>query len=297
MSSVHKIALGTVQWGLAYGIANQTGRPDAAQIGAMLMEARERGIAFLDTARAYGEAERILGEFRAVSGSLRVFTKTPPLRADFLTDRHVRSVSRAFRESLKRLHREHVDGLLVHNADNLLIPGGERLWALLQALKAEQRVGKIGVSVYHPEQLSKTLDRFRVDVAQLPFNIYDQRFAQTGVLGALKKLGVEVHSRSTFLQGLLLLIPKKLPRHFECIREHQMRLHRNVANTGQTLVASALRFSLNQGDIDYVVVGCEILSQLREILDAAETDDTEMVDLTAFALSDEEILDPSRWSV
>ena len=219
------------------------------------------------------------------------------VQADASLDQHVHAVSRMFLESLERLGCERVVGLLVHNADNLLIPGGERLWDLLQALKAEQRLQRIGVSVCHPEQLARILDRYRIDLVQLPFNIYDQRFAQTGMLRDLKKLEVEVHGRSAFLQGLLLLPAEKLPGYFDSIREHQARLHRNVVESDRTPLASALIFCLSQPDIDHIIVGCETVAQLEEILDVAQRAAGNILDLRVFALNNDNILDPSRWMV
>lgn len=297
MSLVNKIGLGTVQWGRAYGIANRTGRPDAAQVSAMLQRAQQSGVTLLDTAHVYGEAERLLGELHAISEGFRVFTKTVPLQVDVLTEQNVQTVRTAFFESLERLQCEHIDGLLVHSPDNLLVPGGERLWDLLQALKMEQRVSQIGVSVYHPVPLMKILDRWRIDVVQVPFNIYDQRFMQTGMLGHLKKLEVEVHARSAFLQGVLLLSPEELPGHFNSIRTHHTRLYRSLFDSNRTPLASALMFCLTQPNIDRIIVGCENLLQLQEILDVAERAADNILDLRAFALSNEDMLDPSRWLV
>jgi aryl-alcohol dehydrogenase-like predicted oxidoreductase len=286
-----------VQWGAAYGIANRTGRPSLVQIGAMLRRARKAHVALLDTAHGYGDAERILGELHAETAGFRVFTKTRSLTADRLRLCDVESVVDAFRESLARLRRSHVEGLLVHNPDNLLVPGGDRLWAALCKLRADGLAQRIGVSVYHPGQLTHIIERFQLDVAQIPFSIYDQRFAQRGLLSELKKSGVEVHARGVFLQGIMVLPPHELPQQFDSIRDHQARLHRCLLDKGQRRVPAALQFALNQPELDVVIVGTETASQLDEILDSARAPDADLTDLTSFALTDETILDPSRWSL
>jgi len=263
----------------------------------MLRSANEANVATLDTAHGYGDAERILGELHVEAAAFRVFTKTLSLTTDPLTKHEVMGVARAFQESLARLRRSRVEGLLVHNPDNLLVPGGDRLWATLCELRADGLAQRIGVSVYHPAQLARIIERFDIDVAQIPFSIYDQRFAQLGLLRKLKKSRVEVHARGVFLQGIMVLPPHELPQQFDSIRDHQTRLHRRMLDIGQSRVPAALQFVLNQPELDVVIVGTETASQLEEILEAARSDGVNLPDFTCFALTDEEILDPSRWSV
>lgn len=295
MNPVAKIGLGTVQWGLRYGIANRSGCPDASQIAAMLQKSWAAGISLLDTAYAYGEAEQRLGAGLPAGAEFRVVTKTRPLLANSIGAEHVALVAQAFSDSLARLRRNGVYGLLVHQAPDLLSPGSDRLWAWLQELKTAGRVSRIGVSVYHPDPLRRILESYNIDIVQLPFNLYDQRFWRTGVLRELRQAGVEVHARSAFLQGLLVLDSEALPAYFEAIRGHQRRLHDHLRQVSLTPLAAALNFSLHQPDIDDVIVGCESLVQLEEII--ASVFPASIVDpaLADFQITDEGIIDPSRW--
>ena len=295
MKRALKLGLGTVQWGTAYGIANRAGQAATDEVSKLILIAKQHGITLLDTAHAYGEAEKVLGEHGVVSMGFRVVTKTLPLESNNLTEQDAALVSAAFMESLRWLKCTQVYGLLVHHADNLLAAGGDRLWAILQALKAQSRVEKIGVSVYQADQLEKILDCYAIDLVQLPFNLYDQRFMQTGLLGRLKEARVEIHARSAFLQGLLLFPPAQLPEHFSAIRNHHAKLHHQVSEAGLTPLEACLRFCLDQADIDQVIVGCESSGQLDEILAAAGKDDDLLPGPELYSIDDESIINPSLW--
>lgn len=294
--SCAKLGLGTVQWGMPYGIANSTGQPTTEDVGNMLRLAKQHCVMLLDTAGTYGDAESTLGKQAAAEQGFKIVTKTPPVTSKNIRDQDVSRVAVALRESLQRLQCEQVYGLLVHHADNLLLGDGERLWGALQELKSRGLVTKIGVSVYEPRQLSRILDRYPIDLVQLPFNLYDQRFLRAGLLDRLKSLGVEVHSRSAFLQGLLLMPPDSLSTSFESIRVHHARLYRALDTAGLTPLEGSLRFCLTQFQVDRVIVGCESSGQLGEILRVASGDNAGLSHPESFAVEDESIVNPSRWS-
>jgi aryl-alcohol dehydrogenase-like predicted oxidoreductase len=302
MSACARIGLGTVQWGMPYGIANTTGQPAGAEVANTLRRGRQVGINLLDTAAAYGAAEARLGESDAAAQGFQIVTKTAPVNSDTIGGNDVAAVLAAFARSLQRLKCGHVYGLMAHHADSLLAPEGARLWDALQELKRQGLVARIGVSVYTPAQLSGILDRFPIEIVQLPFNVYDQRFLRAGLLDRLQASGVEVHARSAFLQGLLLMPSDRLPGQFEAIREHHRRFHDKVAAAGLSPLAGSLGFCLAQPQIDKVIVGCESTSQLDGILDVVDhgnfcDHDPIFKQLELFALDDEAIINPSRWSL
>lgn len=295
MNRCGKLGLGTVQWGMSYGIANQDGRrPQASEIAQMLRRAQQAGVGLLDTAQAYGEAESIIGQHAEAARGWRVVTKTLPMPSD--GEAAKRAVADAFVQSLARLKCTKVFALLVHHPDDLLASHGRRLWALLQDFKSRGLVTKIGVSVYDPQQLEHILDDYTVDIVQLPFNIYDQRFLRIGWLERLQRAGVEVHARSAFLQGLLLMPAEGMPAQFSAWCDHHQRLHRAFADIGATPLAGSLRFCLEQPQIDRVIVGCETAGQLDEILQAATGDSVPLPHAESFAIDDGVVIDPRRWS-
>jgi aryl-alcohol dehydrogenase-like predicted oxidoreductase len=186
-----------------------------------------------------------------------------------------------------------VYGLLVHRPDNLLSVGSDRLWDLLCDIKTSGRVSKIGVSVYHPHQLEAVLDRYPIDLVQLPFNAFDQRF--TRLLRRLKQAAIEVHARSVFLQGLLLMPPDDLPEYFAPIKDDHARLHAHLKELGLSPLAGCLRYCLAQTDIDKVVVGCDEYRHLAEIVTVADEDGVDETLLQSHAIHDERFIDPSKW--
>lgn len=295
MIQLNKIGLGTAQWGMSYGVANRRGQPRDSEIDQMLTHAKKQGVKILDTAYAYGEAEIILGEQGANVRGFDVVTKTVPLDSRVISKKEIVQLSTAFLESLDRLKLDVVYGLLVHRGDNLLSPGGDLLWRKLQELKAQKRVSRIGVSIYRPQQLEEILGRYDIDLVQVPYNIYDQRFALTGLFQRLKQKGIEVHIRSAFLQGLLLMKPDELPEQFGVIRDHQAKLHNRLDELGITPLQGCLSHCLNQPDIDKIVVGCETLGQLIQILSIAEKSPGSTPNLESYAMNDERFIDPSKW--
>lgn len=291
-SFAHKIALGSVQWGMKYGVANASGKPDAGELTRMLMAARTAGVSLIDTAFQYGDAENVIGELSAQAAAFEIVTKTARLGPET----GVSGVAAAFRTSLERLRRGAVYGLLVHNPDILLSPDADAFWNVLEQAKSEGLVRKIGVSVYDPEQLKIITQGRQIDLVQLPCNIYDQRFIRTGAITALKSAGVEVHLRSAFLQGLLLMDTVQLPAHFDPIRAHHAAFRTWCADHGLTPVEAALRFALVQSGADKVLVGAETEAQLREILAVADRESCPHIP-DEFEISAVEFINPSHWKL
>jgi aryl-alcohol dehydrogenase-like predicted oxidoreductase len=295
MNFCQKIGLGTAQWGMLYGITNISGKPNREEISEMLSCAHQRGISIIDTACADGEAEKILGEGQAAAIGFNIVTKALPIHGSSISRDDVVLVASAFDESLKQMQTGSVYGLLVHNVNNLLSDGRERLWAELQEFKACGRIEKIGVSIYHPQQLDDIMSRYEIDIVQFPYNIYDQRFAQTGLLEKLQMAGIETHARSAFLQGLIFMSPESMPDYFSAIRKHQAKLHDELNKSGLTPLDGCLSYCLNQPYIDKIIVGCETLGQFAQILSIAEKSPSSLPDLEPYAINDEKVIDPSQW--
>lgn len=294
MNANNKLALGTVQWGRPYGIANHTGQPTSDEVGRILDLAYVSGVALLDTAHGYGTAEAVLGRW-AAGKRFRLVTKVPRIAGRKLDAETIAGVESQFRESLRRLGVSTVYGLLLHHADDLDLDGADELWAMLSHLKAAGLVEKIGVSVYHPRQLVRLAGNWPIEIVQLPFNLYDQRFLSTGWLAKLKSAGVEIHARSIFLQGLLVTSGERLAPFFGRMRGHHDRLFRRWKELGISPVTGALGFALAEPNIDYIVVGCEKLGQLQDLLDVTARQPLVLTDSSMFALTDESYLDPSQW--
>jgi len=277
-----KLGLGTVQFGQVYGVSNVRGQVPAAEVRAILERAAEGSIGVLDTAANYGEAEGVLGAHDL--SRFRIVTKTIGL------NHGLDAVIARARQSVKTLGR--VDLLLVHAAGDLLGPGGEQYWNALRKLKEDGTVGGIGISTYVADDPAALAARFRPDAVQVPFSLLDQRLLADGSLARLKELGVEIHARSLFLQGLLFLPPLPEKLRFAAPLLEAVRVR--IAQAGSTPLAAALGFVRSRREIDVGLIGVTGVSELDEIL-AAAAQPLPDLDWAACAQTDETVLTPSRW--
>lgn len=296
MNAISKIGLGTVQWGMSYGIANETGQANSSEVEKIMQLARQSGICFLDTAYAYGNAEDVIGEKKIIANNFNIITKTKPLDSKRINKKQLCEVEDAFKESFDKLNCESLYGLLVHNADNLLVEGSNNIWHFMQHLKSINKVKKIGVSVYEPLQLEKVLEKYNIDIVQFPFNIYDQRFTKNNLIERLQEKSIEINVRSVFLQGLLLMKPENLPKYFSSIGKHHAMLYKTFQEMKLSPLEACLLFCLKLKAIDKVIVGCENIKQLKEIIRVNKKNMVyDFEELSGFKLEDEGIIIPMKW--
>ena len=293
-----KIGLGTAQFGLDYGISNPLGKTPVAEVKRILDDAAKNGVHAIDTAFLYGDSERVLGQCLGEHHSFHMITKTPQYNKSLITEEDAEQLKKVFHESLAKLKQSSLYGLLVHNADDLLVQNGAALWEAMNDIKNKGLVKKIGASVYCARQIDAILEKFPIDLIQLPINILDQRLIRTGHLKKLKMHGIEVHARSIFLQGLLLMDPHDLPDYFYSVQGHLRHYHESIRARNLSPVKAALGFVLNLDEIDAAIVGVAISAQLEEILlENVNAADINFSDFSNYAWSDENILDPSQWKV
>jgi len=283
--------LGTVQFGQNYGISNRTGRIDPAQVARILEEALRDGIDLLDTAACYGESEAVLGTYDL--RPFRVVTKTPRFNGQAITEMHARTLHETFQRSLSHLKLDRVYGLMCHDADDLLASGGARLYKAMAQLKADGLVEKIGVSVYERSQIDALIERYPLDLVQLPVNVLDQRLIRGGQINRLKACGTEVHARSAFLQGLLLMDPEATPTYFTPVRPLLHKWHSAAADAGLMPLEAALAFVRNTLGIDAVIVGVTSFTEFLACKQAMRV--TKCFDATGLACDEPIFVNPSNW--
>ena len=285
-----RLALGTVQFGLPYGIANQAGQVSRQDVSAMLQLAVSNGIDTLDTAIAYGESEVALGQ--AGTQGFNVVTKLPALPDDCLDV--ISWVMEQVGASFTRLGVSSVYALLLHRPEQLLGPHGKELYEALYDLKECGKVQKVGVSIYNPLELDALTRLFHFDLVQAPFNIIDTRLYRTGWLERLKDDEVEIHTRSAFLQGLLLMAEGGVPSKFTPWSDLFKRWHIWLAEHHVSALQACLAFSLSFPEIDRVIVGADSVDQLFQIIKAScLTLPGNLPDLYCEA---EHLINPSCWS-
>ena len=279
-----KIALGTVQFGLDYGVTNRDGQVTIEEVESILNFAKINGIDTLDTASRYGNSEQVLGD-AGVDG-YQIVTKTVSLKND------VNGVIKGFYQSLENLNQKTVDGLLIHDINEVNDKEFNRLFERLDELKQQGLVNKIGFSTYVPEQVDFLLENFDFDIIQLPLNVFDNRLIQGGQLKALKDRNIEVHARSVFLQGVLLNFDS-LSGYFSIWKEQFDTYQAMVSDRGLSLLEYALNFVLNIKEIDKVLVGVNREDQLKEIVQSVHS----QKDISAYPINDINLLNPSLWKV
>jgi aryl-alcohol dehydrogenase-like predicted oxidoreductase len=290
-----RLALGTVQFGRPYGVSNAAGQTPESEVAAILALARKDGIDTLDTAPGYGDAEAVLGRVLGGDPHFRIITKTPVLK-DMGAGRTAADAVRATLEgSLERLARGSVGGLIVHLADDLLGADGDAIWAAMAQAKAEGLVERIGASAYRPEEVAAMLVRYPLELVQVPFSAFDQRCRAAGTFAALEAMGVEVHARSAFLQGLLLMDPDRLPAGFSRAQPAVRAFRRAAVKAGLSPLALALRIALGQPGIGRVVLGVTRAAELVEILAAAQGERPPGLDIASLAVADDAVITPSLW--
>lgn len=291
MNDVRKLGLGTVQWGLTYGVSNRAGQTPREEVNAILTEARSIGIQVLDTASLYGEAEEIVGKNSL--DTFRIITKTPKFACPIITQKMADELRNVFFESLRRLSCKQIYGLLIHHADDLLTSGGDTLVQVLKNLKTRGLVQKIGISVYDGQQIDRILTFFKPDIVQLPLSVLDQRLLKSGHIGKLKSYGTEIHVRSVFLQGLLLMPLNQISFYFDPIRNLLKKWHDAAKQQGMTLTQAALSFVRDIPEVDTVLVGVNNLAQFRTCVQDFSVDGS--FDALALACDNPAFVNPVNW--
>lgn len=286
-----KIALGTAQFGLDYGIANTMGRLDPDEGKRVIALARSHGINTLDTAIGYGESECSLGKIGV--DDWKVVTKLPAI-PDNCVD--VASwVHTEMEGSLRRLGVDRLYAVLLHRPSQLFGHHGPQLFASMQQLVAKGLVQKIGLSIYDPSELGPLFERWHFDLVQAPFNVLDRRLLNSGWASRLKDRGVELHTRSAFLQGLLLMPAALRPVWFGQWRAIWMLWDRWLSECGFSPVQACLRTVIAIPEIDHIVVGVDSEAHLCEILDAANGPPPPWA--TAPQTDDLTLLNPANWTL
>lgn len=270
-----RLILGTVQFGLDYGINNLSGKIPEPIVQSIVDTALEQGVTKFDTAPVYGSSEEVLG--RSLHSGKYSLSQNYPLML----------LSKKIIRTLKTTGQDRLYGFLVHE-----YKGFDRMDELL-VCKAEGLVQKIGFSLYYPEELIELKQKkVPVDIVQIPCNIFDQRF-----LPYIRESGLEVHVRSVFLQGLLFRSPQKLHPHFTGLKKHMEQLNNISAETGISIAALSMAFVLAQDGVDYMVIGVDSLDNLMQNLKDADTelDDRTLNHLRALKVHDENLILPTKW--
>lgn len=279
---ISRLALGTVQFGLEYGISNKNGRTSLNEVRDILQIAFQSGIDTLDTASSYGDSETAIGASKRAK--FNIVSKFP---ASINSDAEL---SNSLATSLANTKSDCLYGYMAHDADALI--KNKTLWQSMKQFRDAGKVQKIGYSLYTPLQLEALYEMGLVpDIVQVPYNFLDRRFEI--FFDQLKSDGCEIHVRSVFLQGLFFLGPKELGEFFKPIKPLLGLLQEHFSDN-KTTAAFLINFVLSNPLVDKLVFGVNTTLQLQENIDALSKE-TEYPNIQYDSNIPEEILMPNKW--
>jgi aryl-alcohol dehydrogenase-like predicted oxidoreductase len=282
--------LGAAQFGQNYGVANTIGYIDEKKAASIVRRSQEMGFDTLDTAIAYGESESILGNIGV--DQWKIISKLPAIHESCLDIN--KWILNLTLESLNRLKIKKLYGLVLHRSNQLNESNGPDIYEALVALKHKGLVEKIGVSIYAPGDLEALWGKYRFDLVQAPLNILDRRMVCSGWAERIKRSDCELHVRSVFLQGLLLIPACRRPLQFARWSDIWDEWDRWLLKTGLTPLEACLRYVNSITTVDRLVVGVDSVEQLEEIVGSA---DGQLYNLPRFnPLRDERLISPARWN-
>lgn len=271
-----KLVLGTVQFGLDYGISNTMGRTNINEVNRILKQSKDIGINSLDTARAYGDSEQIIGN----SNYSRSFE---------ITTKFIDNPNASINQSLSELKLDFVECLLAHNARNVL--DNPKYWDRMLSIKESGLSKKIGFSVNSPNDLLRILDNPGVpDVVQVPYNLLDRRFES--YFSELRERSIQIQVRSIFLQGLFFTNINQLETHFDCVKNRLLKLQIEYPGSG-ILAGNIIGATLQNPLVDKVVIGINTIEQL--LMSLKNLNMTSSIYSQVEPVYDDKILMPSYW--
>ncbi len=290
-----KLCLGTVQFGMPYGVGNRQGQPLRADCFSMLDEAIAQGVDCIDTAFAYGEAEELLGAYGIAKKNVKVISKLCPNIIEEDEKNIADVIERELSMSLHRMKLDVLDGYLFHTPEYITRP---RVVEALLECKRKQLTKHVGVSVYEVDHAFHALETEGIDYIQAPFSILDQRMERFGFLKKAKEKKITVFLRSAFLQGLFFLDVDTLPSKVEQTREKLVIINEILARYGFTCAEAAMHFVL-ESKADYLVFGVHTMAQLKENLSIFQEEKDfsccRAALCDAFPDLDKSIIFPSLW--
>lgn len=294
-----ELCLGTVQFGLDYGIKGQK-KPDLEDAVAWLDYATQNGISAIDTAKAYGTAEQVVGEFlrRKTISRDKLFISTkmlPNLLDEYEPKDYEKIVESELNAQLQTLGTDHVDAYIYHSARYAF---DEDKIEAISAMKKKGFALKTGVSVYEPEEAFACLKNPNVEFMQMPYSIFDHRMKKSGVFDSPDTGNCEIHTRSAFIQGLITMDENDVPPYLEKAKPIVQKIRKLSEEEGISRVALALQYVKREKAVSHLVFGVDSLDQLKEDIKVFEEDiDPQLLEEIgkAFDGLDADIVMPSLW--
>ena len=284
-----KIILGTVQFGLNYGINNIGGKISKLDASKILNYSSQNEISFLDTAASYGDSENVIGEYLKENSDhkFRIISKLLLKNQTF---------EESIQTSLQKLQIKKIDTILFHSYDDYKI-NKENLSDY--KMKYQNKLfDKIGVSLYTNKEVENVIEDENIDVVQVPFNILDNASKREVVYKKIKDSGKTLHTRSVFLQGLIFKKPNELQNEFEILIPYFKKIENLCFEYKISINELALSYVLSKKYIDGVLIGVDNLEQLKRNINIAKlkVSSTIFKEIDEMQIQNESILNPSNWN-
>lgn len=286
----NKLALGTVQFGIDYGVTNQLGKVLPNEVASILRIASENGIDLLDSASTYGDAQRVLGEVLSEQGLTKNFQLVSKVHLTSSKDVKGQVYSQVD-QTLCDLKGAQLHSLMVHHGSQIRSMSKDLL-PVLSDLRGDFPSLKIGASFYSPNDYEQVLEATSLDVIQIPYNVFNQDFAS---LLSSNDSRPEVHARSIFLQGILLTPQSSRPAYFAQFENEFSKYDEVLKKEQLSPIQYNLSFALAQNWIDRIVVGVTNGKELEEIFKALDTKPN--INHADLASTNIQLTNPSNWKI
>lgn len=285
-----KLILGTVQFGLKYGISNTIGKPKKNEVLNLLKIAYISGIRVLDTAEAYGNAHQLIGNYhqREDNFKFKIITKFPHhIKPNLIKNKVI--------EYLNIMYVKNLDVIMFHSFDSF--KSNYKALKILNELRSEGLINNIGVSVYTNTQLESLINEDLITVVQLPFNLLDNFSLRGDIINKLKEKGKIIHTRSAFLQGLFFKKTTDKLSVVQSLKCHLNFLNQIIKKQGCTMEELALSYCINQNNIDNVIIGVDSKSQFSANIKAAsyKINKETLKSINNISVENLDLLNPSLW--
>jgi len=285
-----KLILGTVQFGIDYGVNNTTGKLGGNQVLDLFKIAYDHGIRVLDTAEVYGNAHQIIGDFHKKNDSskFKIITKFPH------SIKH-NSIKNKVLEYIEQLAVNSIEVLMFHSFESFKT--NYKAIVTLEELKSKGHIKNIGVSVYTNVHLKQLLNEDLITVIQLPFNMLDNFNVRGDLLDQLKKKGKSIHTRSAFLQGLFFKNTNDKTPIVQKLKTELEILDQIIIESNCSMEELALSYCLHQKNIDNVIIGVDSIFQLNANIKASSYSIGHDVikGINNIKVKDLDLLNPSLW--
>lgn len=281
----NKIVIGTANFSKAYGFKRK--KISKIELKKIFTYLKKKKIYYFDTASSYGGSEKILGQYRLSNN--KVITKLPKIEKKNINH----FIEKRVKKSLRDTKENKLHAILLHSASDLLSKNSDEIFKILKRFKSSKIAKKIGVSSYDIKEVDKIIQKYKIDIVQIPLSILDQRICKNGWIRKIKNKNIEIHVRSIFLQGLLLEDLSEIDNKFKKWKKYFKKWDDFCIENSISKEFGALKF-VQSKNIDKLVIGINSLSELKKNIQILN--DKKKIKFTkSLNCEDNKLLNPFNW--